>query len=263
MFTLMLALLAVAPAPADTTALLLVANKQENTLSVIEIGTGRLLATLPTGHGPHEVAVSSDGRRAVVANYGDQTPGSSLTVMDLGTRTVQRTIDLGEYRRPHGIVILPGDSLAAVTVEASQAVLIVRLDGGVKHAIPLMRQGGGGSVRLLEGGQELADHSDRKARARGVVNKDVLEAAPPQRQEAGGSGATSNDAKAPKAAEPKKEEAPAEETAAVEADAAGAATCRASVGSGVTFVRCDCSPAVRIPVSPALRLQGDSSRFCE
>lgn len=138
---LMLALLA-APAPvADTTALLLVANKQEHTLSVIEVGTGRLLATLPTGRGPHEVAVSSDGRRAVVANYGDQAPGSSLTVVDLVTRTVQRTIDLGEYRRPHGIVVLPGDSLAAVTVEASQAVLVVRLDGGVRHAIPTNARG--------------------------------------------------------------------------------------------------------------------------
>ncbi len=141
---LMLALLAAAPVPAvDTTegALLLVANKQDNTLSVIEVGSGRLLATLPTGTGPHEVAVSSDGRRAVVANYGDQAPGSSLTVVDLVGRKVERTIDLGEYRRPHGLVVLPGDSLAAVTVEASRAVLIVRLDGGVKHAIPTNARG--------------------------------------------------------------------------------------------------------------------------
>ena len=144
MTMLVLLAAAAAPAPAADTAggaLLLVANKQEHTLSVIEIGTGRLLATLPTGRGPHEVAVSSDGRRAVVANYGDQTPGSSLTVIDLVSHTVQRTIDLGEYRRPHGIVILPGDSLAAVTAEASQAVLIVRLGGGVKHAIPTNARG--------------------------------------------------------------------------------------------------------------------------
>lgn len=141
---LMLALLAAAPAPvADTTggALLLVANKQDHTLSVIEVETGRLLATLPTGTGPHEVAVSSDGRRAVVANYGDQTPGSSLTIVDLVERRVERTIDLGEHRRPHGVVVLPGDSLAAVTVEASQAVLVVRLDGGVKHTIPTNARG--------------------------------------------------------------------------------------------------------------------------
>ena len=141
---LMLALLAAAPAPvADTTggALLLVANKQDHTLSVIEVETGRLLATLPTGTGPHEVAVSSDGRRAVVANYGDQTPGSSLTIVDLVERRVARTIDLGEHRRPHGVVVLPGDSLAAVTVEASQAVLVVRLDGRVKHTIPTNARG--------------------------------------------------------------------------------------------------------------------------
>lgn len=144
MLMLMLALVAAAPAPAaDTTAgaLLLVANKQEHTLSVIDIGTGRLLATLPTGTGPHEVAVASDGRRAVVANYGDQAPGSSLTVVDLVKRQVERTIDLGDHRRPHGVVVLPGDSLAAVTVEASQAVLVVRLEGGVKHAIPTNARG--------------------------------------------------------------------------------------------------------------------------
>lgn len=143
MLILALAVVSATPAPpADTAgALLLVANKQEHTLSVIEVETGRLLATLPTGTGPHEVAVSSDGRRAVVANYGDQSPGSSLTIVDLVKREVERTIDLGEYRRPHGVVVLPGDSLAAVTVEASQAVLVVRLDGGVKHAIPTHARG--------------------------------------------------------------------------------------------------------------------------
>lgn len=122
-------------------ALLLVGNKQDNTLSIIEIESGRALATVPTGAGPHEVAVTSDGRTAVVANYGAQTPGSSLTVVDLPSRTVTRTIDLGEYRRPHGIVVLPGDSLLAVTVEASRAVLIVGIGGGVRHAIPTNAQG--------------------------------------------------------------------------------------------------------------------------
>ena len=138
MLTLLLGVLAAGPQgppslPDD--ALLLVANKQEHTLSIIDIESGRLLATLPTGTGPHEVAVTADGRRAVVANYGDRTPGNSLTVVDLEARTVLRTIDLGEYRRPHGLVVLPGDSLVAVTVEASQAVILVALAGEVRAAI--------------------------------------------------------------------------------------------------------------------------------
>lgn len=141
MLALVLASTPLAPAADTAGALLLVANKQDHTLSVIEVETGRLLATLPTGTGPHEVAVSSDGRRAVVANYGNQEPGSSLTIVDLVKREVERTIDLGEHRRPHGVVVLPGDSLAAVTAEASRAVLVVRLGGGVKHAIPTNARG--------------------------------------------------------------------------------------------------------------------------
>ena len=116
-------------------ALLLVANKQEASLAIIDVESGQLLATVPTGQGPHEVAVTSNGRFAVVANYGAQTPGNSLTVVDRRTRAPVGTIDLGEYRRPHGIVVLPGDSLALVTSEASQSTVLVALEGGVRGTI--------------------------------------------------------------------------------------------------------------------------------
>lgn len=134
-------LLAAALTAADTVrgvpegALLLVANKQEASLSIIEVESGKLLATVPTGQGPHEVAVTGNGRFAVVANYGAQAPGNTLTVVDLRTRAPVGTIDLGEYRRPHGIVVLPGDSLVLVTSEASRSVVLVALEGGVRGAI--------------------------------------------------------------------------------------------------------------------------------
>ena len=80
-----------------------------------------MLATLPTGQGPHEVAISRDGSVAVVTDYGAQGPGgNTLTVIDVPGQRVARTIELGQYRRPHGIVFLPGDSLVAVTSEASR-----------------------------------------------------------------------------------------------------------------------------------------------
>ncbi len=139
MRTLLLASLVLAmPVHAQRTpegALLLVANKQEASLSVIDVASGILLATVPTGMGPHEVAVTTDGRWAVVCNYGAQAPGNSLTVVDLRTRTVARTIDLGEYRRPHGIVVLPGDSTVIVTSEASRATVVVSIRGGVVSEI--------------------------------------------------------------------------------------------------------------------------------
>jgi YVTN family beta-propeller protein len=116
--------------------LVLVAQKAAATVMIIDPATKTTLATLPTGTGPHEIAVSPAGRTAVVANYGDKgAPGSSLTVVDLDARKVLRTVDLGEHERPHGLAFLPSGELL-VTVEQSQAVLVVDVEAGkVKKVI--------------------------------------------------------------------------------------------------------------------------------
>src|SRR5678809_1370978 len=54
-------------ATADT---LVVLNKSDATASLIDLAKGTAVATLPTGQAPHEVDVSPDGKRALVANYG-------------------------------------------------------------------------------------------------------------------------------------------------------------------------------------------------
>jgi DNA-binding beta-propeller fold protein YncE len=141
METSMLALALVAALVADTAKpsgeLVIVANKQAASASIIEASTGTTLATLPVGNGPHEVAVSRDGRWAVVTNYGAQTPGNSLTVLDLSTLTVARTIDLGEYRRPHGAAFIGSTMKVAVTSEVTRMVVIVDAAAGtVTNAIP-------------------------------------------------------------------------------------------------------------------------------
>lgn len=119
--------------PAGT---LLVLNKSDDTVSLVDLQTKDIRATLPTGDGPHEVAVSPDGKTAVVSNYGDnQHPGNTLTVIDVPGKKVVRTIELGSYSRPHGVAWLQGDDVA-VTVEASKALLVVSAtEGTVKHAI--------------------------------------------------------------------------------------------------------------------------------
>jgi YVTN family beta-propeller protein len=104
---------------------LLVVNKAEASLSVIVPATGAELARIATGDGPHEVAVSPDGRTAVVTNYGGRTPGNSLTVVDLDRLEAVATIDLGEQRRPHGIAWLPDGRRVLVTTEANRTVTLV------------------------------------------------------------------------------------------------------------------------------------------
>ena len=121
------------PLPAS---ILLVANKTDNTVDLIDLHRQESVATLPTGHAPHEIAVSPDGKVAVVANYGDrEKPGATLTVVDIGRAEVDGEIDLGDHTRPHGLVFV-GQERVAVTAEGSRHLLVVDLrDRQVASAI--------------------------------------------------------------------------------------------------------------------------------
>ena len=107
------------PSPA-----LLVLDKEDATLSIIDPGTLKTVAQIPTGEGPHEITVSDDGKMAFVANYGARTPGNTISVMDLVARKEIRRVDLGALRRPHGITFADGK----VWFTAEQNRLIARYD---------------------------------------------------------------------------------------------------------------------------------------
>ena len=118
------------PAFAAHPGTLLVLNKAESTVSLIDLATKKSAATIPTGVEPHEVAVSPDGKLAVVCNYGSSpTPGNTLSVIDVAARKVRRTIDLGKHVRPHGIAWLRGNHVA-VTTEGSKTLLTVDIEAG-------------------------------------------------------------------------------------------------------------------------------------
>ena len=67
-----------------------------------------MVARIPTGEGPHEIAASSDGKLAVVTNYGAKNPGHSLSVIDLVAQKEIHRVDLGPLGRPHGIIFADG-----------------------------------------------------------------------------------------------------------------------------------------------------------
>jgi YVTN family beta-propeller protein len=129
---------AIASAGTPPSGTIIVANMGDNTATLLDVATKRVVATLPTGNGAHEVAVSHDGRWAVVSNYGVRgAPGNTLTVIDVPAAVVTRTIDLGEFRRPHGSAFMPGDSLFVVTSEMSKAIVLVDFkQGTVVGSIP-------------------------------------------------------------------------------------------------------------------------------
>jgi YVTN family beta-propeller protein len=80
----------------------------------------KVLGKVPVGDSPHEVVISADGKRAYVANYGAQTPGNSISIIDLTTRKELKRVDLGGFTRPHGIVEMDGNIY--FTSESSRTV---------------------------------------------------------------------------------------------------------------------------------------------
>ena len=99
---------------------LLVLNKAENTLALVDPSTMKVVARVATGEGPHEVVVSADGRTAYVSNYGAEKPGNSLSVIDLAARKEVKRVDLGPLLRPHGLV--ERDGKIYFTAEVSRVV---------------------------------------------------------------------------------------------------------------------------------------------
>lgn len=128
------------PSPA-----LLVLDKEDNMLSIIDPATTKTVARIPTGEGPHEVAVSDDGKMAFVANYGGRTPGNTISVMDLVAQKELRRVDLGALRRPHGIVFAE----SKVWFTAEQNRLIARYDPAANQIDWLLGIGQNGTHMLL------------------------------------------------------------------------------------------------------------------
>ena len=128
------------PSPA-----LLVLNKEDATLSIIDPATLKTVARIPTGEGPHEIVASGDGKFAFVANYGARNPGNTLSVIDLLAQKELRRVDLGALRRPHGITFADGK----VWFTAEQNKIIASYDPTANQLDGLLGIGQNGTHMLV------------------------------------------------------------------------------------------------------------------
>lgn len=113
-------------------SVLLVANKAEHTLGIVDPEAGKQIATVAEdGITGHEVAASPDGRTAYVPIYGNSGVGKSgsdgrnMIVVDIASRKVTGNVDFGHGARPHCAIFGPKDGLLYVTTEIDKAVTII------------------------------------------------------------------------------------------------------------------------------------------
>jgi len=107
----------VTPSPA-----LVVLNKADSQLAIIDPATLKVVAKVGTGNIPHEVVVSPDGKIAVATNYGPQRNGTTISVIDLVAQKELHRVDLPGLTGPHGAAFFNGK--AYITVEGSKAVAV-------------------------------------------------------------------------------------------------------------------------------------------
>ena len=111
---------------------LLVAEKGQQSLAIVDPASGSVLASVPEGGiTGHEVIASPDGKLAFVPIYGNSgvgkpgTDGRNIAVIDIASQKVVGTIDFDHGIRPHCPVIGPKDGKLYVTTELDKTITII------------------------------------------------------------------------------------------------------------------------------------------
>jgi YVTN family beta-propeller protein len=111
----------------EMTGTVVVVNKLGDNVSFVDLATKKVFKTVATGKGPHELAITKDGKWAVTTDY---VGGNSLTVLDIAQTSVVRTISLKKYPQPHGILFMQDQTHVAVSSEGSNTAVIVNIHTG-------------------------------------------------------------------------------------------------------------------------------------
>jgi YVTN family beta-propeller protein len=111
---------------------LLVANKGDNAMGIIDPLSGKQVAEVAEGGVTgHEIIASADGKLAYVPIYGNSgvgmpgTDGSNMVVIDLASRKVVGNVDFGKGVRPHCAKFGPQNGLLYVSTELDKSISII------------------------------------------------------------------------------------------------------------------------------------------
>ncbi len=100
---------------------LLVLNKDEDTVSVIDIGSGETVKKIETGHNPHEIAVTPDGKKSYVTC----SLGNEINVIDNEKFEIVKRIEHEKFEFPHGVGLTKDGEKLYVASTYSSIIFII------------------------------------------------------------------------------------------------------------------------------------------
>jgi YVTN family beta-propeller protein len=104
-----------------SSSVLLVLEKNDKSLAMVDPRTLKIIGRVSAGYDPHEIVASEDGRFAYISNYGAfHDPQHTLSVVDLVAKKRLPVVELGALRAPHGLAMVRGK--VYFTAEGSKAI---------------------------------------------------------------------------------------------------------------------------------------------
>jgi YVTN family beta-propeller protein len=92
------------PSPA-----LLVLEKSDGAMAIVDPATLKVVGRVPVGKDPHEIEASPDGKTAYISNYGGlDSSFNTITVVDVAAQKPLVPISLGALHSPHGLAFAGG-----------------------------------------------------------------------------------------------------------------------------------------------------------
>ena len=109
---------------------LVLTAKSDNKIQFFDAATLTLTGEIDMPASTHEMVLSPDGKQAFASVYGggifgkNKNPDRRIAVIDLATKSLARTIDLGDALAPHSLM-MDRDGMLWCTAELGEALLVV------------------------------------------------------------------------------------------------------------------------------------------
>jgi YVTN family beta-propeller protein len=114
----------------NQTARIWVVNPDNDSVSVIDSATKKLLSTINVGQSPRSVAIATDGRIWVT-----NKDSSTISIISPSSLAIVQTITLTRASQPHGLVFSPTSGEAFVVLEATESLVKLNQTTGAQIGI--------------------------------------------------------------------------------------------------------------------------------
>lgn len=103
---------------------LIVLNKNEDTLSVIDLDSREIMRKIDCGHNPHEIAITPDGKKSyITCSLGDE-----INVLDNEELEIKKVLKHERFDFPHGLDILKGRNELFMASTYSSRIFVIDID---------------------------------------------------------------------------------------------------------------------------------------